>query len=45
VATARRRPALPARHSSAQARSVIMITGIGDHDRPDWLITITGMRT
>ena len=40
----RRRPALPAKHSSAQARSVITITGIGDHDRPDWLITMNGMR-
>jgi hypothetical protein len=22
-----------------------MITGPGDHDQPDWLITMTGMRT
>jgi heme oxygenase len=36
---------LPARHSSAQASSVITITGIGDHDQPDWLITMTGIRT
>ena len=36
---------LPARHSSAQASSVITITGIGDHDRPDWLITMTGIRS
>jgi hypothetical protein len=36
---------LPARHSSAQASSVITITGIGDHDQPDWLITVTGIRT
>ena len=35
---------LPARHSSAQASSVITITGIGDHDQPDWLITMTGIR-
>jgi hypothetical protein len=26
-------------------RGVIMITGIGDHLRPEWPITITGMRT
>jgi hypothetical protein len=25
--------------------SVITITGIGDHLRPEWLITFTGMRT
>jgi len=24
---------------------VITITGIGDHLRPEWLITITGMRS
>jgi hypothetical protein len=24
---------------------VITITGAGDHDRPDWLITMTGIRT
>ncbi len=35
---------LSARHSSAQASSVITITGIGDHDQPDWLITMTGIR-
>ena len=35
---------LPARHSSAQVRSVITITGLGDHDQPDWLITMTGIR-
>src|SRR5262249_29679544 len=27
------------------AISVITITGIGDHLRPEWPITITGMRT
>ena len=25
--------------------SVVSITGSGDHDRPDWLIRITGDRT
>ena len=35
----------PASHSSAQASHVITITGIGDHDRPDWLITMTGIRS
>jgi hypothetical protein len=25
--------------------SVITITGLGDHDQPDWLITMTGIRT
>jgi hypothetical protein len=24
--------------------SVIKITGIGDHDQPDWLIRMTGIR-
>jgi hypothetical protein len=24
---------------------MITITGAGDHDRPDWLITMTGIRT
>jgi hypothetical protein len=35
---------LRARHSSTQVRSVITITGLGDHDQPDWLITMTGIR-
>ena len=38
-------PMLRARHSSAQVRSVITITGLGDHDQPDWLITMTGIRS
>jgi len=36
---------LPARHSSTWVCSVITITGSGDHDQPDWLITMTGIRT
>ena len=24
---------------------MITITGLGDHDRPDWLITMTGIRS
>jgi hypothetical protein len=24
---------------------MITITGAGDHDRPEWLITMTGIRT
>jgi hypothetical protein len=35
---------LHAGHSSTQVRSVITITGLGDHDQPDWLITMTGIR-
>ena len=35
---------LHARHSSTQVSSVITITGLGDHDQPDWLITMTGIR-
>ena len=38
-------PMLRVRHSSAQVRSVITITGLGDHDQPDWLITMTGIRS
>jgi hypothetical protein len=38
-------PVLFAKHSSAQASSMITITGAGDHDPPDWLITMTGIRT
>ena len=37
-------PMLPARHSSAEVSSVITITGLGDHDQPDWLITMAGIR-
>jgi hypothetical protein len=29
---------------SGQRERVFMITGIGVHDRADWLLTITGMR-
>jgi hypothetical protein len=34
----------PTRHSSVQVSGVITITGAGDHDRPDWTITMAGMR-
>ena len=30
--------------SSGTVNSVIRITGIGDRDRPEWLIRISGMR-
>jgi hypothetical protein len=36
---------LHARHLLDQVSSVITITGLGDHDQPDWLITMTGIRT
>jgi len=45
VVTTNATPMLPARHSSTQASSVITITGLGDHDQPDWLITMTGIRS
>jgi hypothetical protein len=35
---------LPARHYSTQVLSVISIAGLGDHDQPEWLITMTGIR-
>jgi hypothetical protein len=31
--------------SSAAACNMITITGIGDHDRLEWLITMNGIRT
>jgi hypothetical protein len=31
--------------SSGKVNTMIRITGIGDHDRPEWLIRINGMRT
>jgi hypothetical protein len=45
VVTTNATPMLPARYSSTQVSSVITITGLGDHDQPDWLITMTGIRT
>jgi hypothetical protein len=36
---------LPAKACFAEASNVITITGAADHDRPDWLITMTGIRT
>jgi hypothetical protein len=31
--------------SSGGVNTMIRITGIGDHDRPEWLIRINGIRT
>jgi len=45
VVTTKRRPCLPTSLSSVQVSSMIMITGMGDHDRPEWLITMAGIRT
>jgi hypothetical protein len=45
VVTTDANPRLPTRHSSTQVSSVITITGLADHDQPDWLITMTGIRT
>jgi len=38
---------LPARRASREniASRTITITGMGDHHRPEWPITITGIRT
>jgi len=36
---------LSAMPSSGRVYSVIKITGIGDHNRPEWLIRINGMRS
>jgi hypothetical protein len=35
---------LSAELSSSMVNSVIRITGFGDHDRPEWLIRISGIR-
>jgi hypothetical protein len=31
-------------HSKSQRVAVITITGLGDHDQLEWLITMTGIR-
>jgi len=36
---------LSAMPSSGRVYSVIKITGIGDRDRPEWLIRINGIRS
>jgi hypothetical protein len=36
---------LSAAPSSGKVNTMIRITGIGDHDRPEWLIRINGLRT
>ena len=36
---------LSAAPSSGKVNTMIRITGIGDHDRPEWLIRINGMHT
>src|SRR5438874_12211308 len=38
-------PLRPSRRPNRPHRGVITITGIGDHLRPEWPITITGTRT
>ncbi len=45
VVAVRRHVMLSAVPSSGTVNSVISITGIGDQDRPRWLIRISGMRT
>ena len=44
VVAALRHVMLSAMPSSGRVYSMIKITGIGDHDRPEWLIRINGMR-
>jgi hypothetical protein len=36
---------LSAMRSLSMVKRMIMITGTGDHDRPEWLIIITGIRS
>jgi hypothetical protein len=35
----------PSSRSAAQRAEMITITGIGDHLRPEWPITFTGIRS
>ena len=44
VVAVQRHVMLSAMPSSGIVNSVIRITGIGDRDRPEWLIRINGMR-
>jgi hypothetical protein len=44
VVAVQRHVMLSAVPSSGTVNSVIRITGIGDQDRPEWLIRISGMR-
>ena len=44
VVAARHHVMLSAVPSSGKVNTMIRITGIGDHDRPEWLIRINGMR-
>jgi hypothetical protein len=44
VVAVQRHVMLYAMPSSGIVNSVIRITGIGDRDRPEWLIRISGMR-
>ena len=45
VVAVQRHVMLSAVPSSGTVNSVIRITGIGDRDRPEWLIRINGMRS
>jgi Winged helix-turn helix len=45
VVVARHHVMLSAAPSSGKVNTMIRITGIGDHDRPEWLIRINGLRT
>jgi hypothetical protein len=44
VVAIQRHVMLSAVPSSGRVYTVTKITGIGDHDRPEWLIRINGMR-
>ena len=44
VVAVQRHVMLSAVPSSGIVNSMIRITGIGDRDRPEWLIRISGMR-
>jgi hypothetical protein len=44
VVVARHHVMLSAAPSSGKVNTMIRITGIGDHDRPEWLIRINGLR-
>jgi hypothetical protein len=44
VAATSRHPQPSAVRSSGMVNSMVLITVTGDHDRPEWLIRINGIR-
>ena len=45
VAATRSHVKLSSAHPSGTVNSMVLVTVTGDHDRPEWLITFTGIRS